>query len=209
MAANRFNILLDPLTEDWNGYPIDSDFQTGIKLFWILDDNELSNWEKLAQCRSFLFPGDAPSSADDVWAAAIWFLGGWNMDRMPKGKAEAPVMSYQTDQWRIWVAFKRQYGIDLNMEKLHFWCFMALLRNLDECSFTRVIEIRSKKINAKMSKEEQKWYREMQSMYTLKDAAAKKEYTDEEVAKIDAHDELKRRIAARKAAKKAFREMTK
>lgn len=158
---NNFNILLDPLPEEWQGYPIDSDFQTGIQIFWILDDNDLSNWEKLAQCREFLFLEEAPGTADEIWAAVTWFLNGWNTDNLPRGKAEAPVMSYQKDQWRIWVAFRRQYGIDLNMEKVHFWCFMALLRNLDECSFTRVVDIRGKKITGKMSKEERKWYREI------------------------------------------------
>ena len=206
---NNFNILLDPLPEEWQGYQIDSDFQTGIQIFWILDDNDLSNWEKLAQCREFLFTEEAPETADEIWAAVTWFLNGWNTDNLPRGKAEAPVMSYQKDQWRIWVAFRRQYGIDLNMEKVHFWCFMALLRNLDECSFTRVVDIRGKKITGKMSKEERKWYREMKSMYDLEESHVKREYTEEEVAKIDAFDEMKKKIAARKAAAKAFQEMTK
>lgn len=205
---NRFNILLDPLPEEWNGYPIDSDFQTGIQLFWIINDDELSNWEKFAECRDFLFPDESPGTAEEVWAAVIWFLNGWNTDNLPKGKSEAPVMSYQADQWRIWVAFKRQYGIDLNMDKLHFWCFMALLRNLDECSFTHVIDIRGKKITTKMSKEERKAYTEAKAIYALKSAAGKREYTEEEARKIDAFDEMKKQIAAKKKAAKAFRDMT-
>lgn len=206
--GNKFNILLDPLPDEWQGYPIDSDFQTGIQIFWILNDDDLSNREKLTQCREFLFPESAPRTANEIWSAVMWFLNGWNTDNLPKGKVEAPVMSYQKDQWRIWVAFKRQYSIDLNMDKVHFWCFMALLRNLDECSFTQVIDIRSKKITPKMSKEERKWYKEMKAMYDLKDSRVKREYTEEEVAKIDAFDEMKKKIAARKAAVKAFREIT-
>ena len=90
---NKFNILLDPLPEEWQGYPIDSDFQTGIQIFWILDDNDLLNWEKLAQCREFLFPEEAPGTADEIWAAVTWFLNGWNTDNLPYGKAEAPISS--------------------------------------------------------------------------------------------------------------------
>lgn len=205
---NRFNILLDPLPEEWNGYPIDSDFQTGIQLFWILEDKDLSNLEKIAQCRMFLFPADAPQTADDVLSGVMWFLNGWNTDNLPKGKTEAPVMDYQVDQWRIWVAFKRQYGIDLNMDKLHFWCFMALLRNLEECSFTRVIDIRGKKITAKMGREEKQAYITAKAMYALK-PRKEQEYTEEECKKIDAFDELKRKIAERKAAERAFEELTK
>ena len=36
-----FNVLLDPLPQEWNGYPIDTDFQTGIQINPCLGDETL------------------------------------------------------------------------------------------------------------------------------------------------------------------------
>lgn len=199
----EFNVLLDPLPEEWEGYPIDSDFQTGIQMFSILQDGSLSELEKIAVCTDFLFPAGGPRSFEQRQQAILWFLSGWNTDNLPKGKAEAPTMDYQADQWRIWVAFLRQYQIDLNRDQLHFWAFMALLRNLEECSFTRVVDIRSKKLTAKMSKEEREAYVQAKAIYSLKKSVPR-EYTDEEKAKIDAFEERKKKAAQKKKARQAF-----
>lgn len=203
--AQKFNVLLDPLPEEWEGYPIDSDFQTGIQMFEILQDSSLSEFEKVVVCTGFLFPEGGPKSLELRQKAILWFLSGWNTDNLPKGKAEAPTMDYQADQWRIWVAFLRQYQIDLNRDQLHFWAFMALLRNLEECSFTRVVDIRSKKLTAKMSKEEREAYAQAKAIYSLKKSVPR-EYTDEEKAKIDAFEERKKKAAQKKKTKQAFEE---
>ena len=54
----------------------------------------------------------------------------------------------------MYAAFKSQYGIDLNKDDMHYWQFMGLLTTLDDCAFTRVVDIRMKKITSKMPKEE-------------------------------------------------------
>lgn len=207
---NDFNILLDPLPETWEGRRIDSDFQIGIQIFWILQDAELPYWEKIMTAGNLLFPEGKPKKPEKTEEAIMWFLTGWNTDNLPKGKAEKPVMDYQVDQWRIWVAFKKQYQIDLNREKVHFWEFMALLRNLEECSFLRVIDIRSKPLDSKMSREERMAYEKMKRTYALDSKQEeKKEYTEEEKKKIDAYDEMKRRAKAEKEAREAFERMKK
>lgn len=205
--AQKFNVLLDPLPEEWEGYPIDSDFQTGIQMFEILQDSSLSEFEKVVVCTGFLFPEGGPKSLELRQKAILWFLSGWNTDNLPKGKAEAPTMDYQVDQWRIWVAFLRQYRIDLNRDKLHFWAFMALLRNLEECSFTRVVDIRGKKITPKMSREEREAYARAKAVYAL-NVSAQREYTDEEKMKIDAFEARKRNAEKRRNAKQAFEKFT-
>lgn len=190
-----FNILLDPLPEEWNGIPIDSDFQIGLQMFWALENDELSEYEKIAAAGNLLFGENMPQSLNEVGEAVGWFLCGWNTDNLPADRAEAPSVDYNKDQWRIWAAFKKQYNIDLNREKLHFWAFMALLRNLEECSFTRVIDIRTKKITGKMSAEEKKYYQEQKKIYALGTPA--NQYSEEEKEKIDVYDRL---ISARRSA---------
>lgn len=191
----KFNILLDPLPEEWHGYPIDSDFQTGIQIYWILNDAELNNFEKIFHAGMLLFPAGGPTNTEETAEAVLWFLHGWETDHYRTKKDEVPTLDYQMDQWRIWTAFLQQYHVDLNSQKIHYWAFMAMLNNLQECTLTRVIEIRSKKSDGKMSAKERKYYTEMKAIYEIKglQGKQKQEFTEDQIAAIDAFDEMRRK----------------
>ena len=88
---------------------------------------------------------DLPGTAQEITDGIQWFLVGWYTDNSEKSEKDStPVMDWDMDQWRIYSAFRKQYGIDLNTMKMHFWVFMGLLTTLDECAFTRVADIRGK-----------------------------------------------------------------
>lgn len=148
-----FNIMLDPVPEDWEGYPINSDFRVGIQVHQIMEDTELTKEEKYLKAMDLIFPGVRPDIEDQIRAIS-WFLSGWNHDNHKGEKDSIRVIDYDIDQWRLYSAFKAQYGIDLNKDDMHYWQFMGLLTTLDECAFTRVVDIRMKKITSKMPKEE-------------------------------------------------------
>lgn len=150
-----FNIMLDPLPNDWNGYPIDSDFQTGIMISQCMADESLSNDEKFLTAMDLLFPQDKPP-VNEAEEAITWFLNEYNHDNMSSKKKEKEeiVFDFDIDQWRIYAAFKSQYNIDLNTAQLHWFVFMGLLSNLAECALTRVMDIRQKEITPKMSRKE-------------------------------------------------------
>ena len=78
-------------------------------------------------------------------------------------------MDFDVDQWRIYAAFLQQYRIDLSDEdlRMHWWKFMGLLSALNECSYTRVVEIRRKEIKPKMDKDAKKALREAKTVYAL------------------------------------------
>ena len=95
---------------------------------------------------------ELPGTAQEITDGVQWFLGGWYTDNSEKSEKDStPVMDWDMDQWRIYSAFRKQYGIDLNTVKIHFWVFMGLLTTLDECAFTRVADIRGKIVTGKMS----------------------------------------------------------
>ena len=96
------------------------------------------------------------------------------------------------DQWRIYAAFKSQYGIDLGTEKMHFWVFMGLLSSLEECAFTRVVSIREKKIDSKMSKEEKNWLRKAKEMFRIRKDDAEEETVEQKEERQAAIDEFNR-----------------
>lgn len=184
-----FNVLLDKLPTDYQGYPIDSDFQTGIQIWQILQDDELSKNEKTGIALSILFldkdENGNPLPVPDIHTAIEglqWFLSDWFHDRQNE-KDKTKVTDYDIDQWRIYSAFRNQYGINLNTDKLHYWEFMGLLTTLDECAYTRVIGIRQQKIKPKMSAEEKKALKDAKKIYSLD---TMEEITSEDQEVIDA-----------------------
>ena len=182
----------------------------------LLDNEELSQQEQIGTALSLLFPTedeeDDPLPIPDAQTAVeglVWFLTDWNHDHNSKGN-KTRVTDYDIDQWRIYSAFRQHYGINLNTEKLHFWEFMGLLTTLPECAYTRVIDIRAKKITSKMGKDERKAYTELKKVYAL-DQPKEVEYTDSQKEAIDDFDrmmeEQKKIREAKKLAQKAFEDM--
>lgn len=211
-----FNILLDKLPTEYKGFPIDSDFQIGIQIMQALEDGDLSKQEGQAAALSLLFlQEDAQGNrfplpdAETAMEGLLWFLTDWNHDHNNKGD-KTKVTDYDIDQWRIYSAFRQHYGINLNTDKLHFWEFMGLLSTLPECAYTRVIDIRAKKITSKMGKDEKKAYAELKKVYSL-DQPNEVEYTDNQKEAIDDFDrmmeEQKKIREAKKLAQEAFEDM--
>ena len=211
-----FNVLLDPLPTEYRGFPIDSDFQIGIQIMQALEDGELSRQEGQAGALSLLFlQEDAQGNqlplpdAETALEGLVWFLTDWNHDHNSKVD-NTRITDFDIDQWRIYSAFKQHYGINLNIDKLHFWEFMGLLTTLPECAYTRVIDIRAKKITSKMGTDEKKAYTELKKVYAL-DQPNEVEYTDNQKAAIDEFDrmmeEQKKIRESKKLAAKAFKDM--
>ena len=211
-----FNVLLDPLPTEYRGFPIDSDFQIGIQIMQALEDGELSRQEGQAVALSLLFlQEDAQGNqlplpdAETALEGLVWFLTDWNHDHNSKVD-KTRITDFDIDQWRIYSAFKQHYGINLNIDKLHFWEFMGLLTTLPECAYTRVIDIRAKKITSKMGTDEKKAYTELKKVYAL-DQPNEVEYTDNQKAAIDEFDrmmeEQKKIRESKKMAAKAFKDM--
>lgn len=163
-----YNILLDPLPKDWNGYPIDTDFQIGIIISQCLTDDSLSDLEKFYVAAWLLFPTDSRPDNAGIGKAINWYMTDFLHDNYPEKKRNDVVMDWDIDQWRIYAAFWAQYHIDLNRTRMHWFQFMGLLTNLEECAFTRVMDIRQKEITSKMSPEEKKVYRNAKKIYEIK-----------------------------------------
>lgn len=185
-----FNVMLDKLPTEYKGYPIDSDFGIGIQIMQVLENEELSQQERIGKALSLLFITDDEEGnalpLPDINTAIEglkWFLTDWYHDK-PNEKDKAKVTDYDIDQWRIYSGFKQHYRINLQTDNLHFWEFMGLLTTLPECAYTRVIDIRSRKITPKMSAEEKKALKEAKKIYALD--ALEEDLTDEEKEAVEA-----------------------
>ena len=164
-----WNVLLDPLPTEWNGYPIDSDFQIGIQISQCLNDESLSETEQFFVAADLLFPDEENRPGIEETATALkWFLSEFHHDNNTEEKDNVRIMDFDIDQWRIYAAFLNQYHIDLNSVRMHWFVFMGLLVNLNECTFTHVINIRQKKITAKMSMEEKQYIKKSKRTFAIK-----------------------------------------
>lgn len=178
-----WNVLLDPFPEEWKGYPIDADFQTGIQISQCLMDEDLSETERFLTAAALLFPDENHRPGIKEAAEALrWFLNEYHHDNNVDEKSDVPVMDFDIDQWRIYAAFLNQYKIDLNRTKLHWFAFMGLLANLDECTFTYVMNVRQKKINAKMSPGEIRAIRQAKKVFALNPSKPKQLNVQEQKA---------------------------
>lgn len=183
-----FNVMLDRLPTEYNGYPINSSFRIGIQIFQIMDDPELSEIEQLYKSCELLFDVESVDKLPDMATmqeGIQWFLSGWYMDNLVKDdKKERKDMDYDIDQWRIFSAFLTQFGINLNEADMHFWVFMGLLSTLEECAFTRIVDIRTKKIDPKMKPSDKEELRKVKERYAL--SQVEEQMTPQEKADYDA-----------------------
>ena len=97
-----------------------------------------------------------------------WFLTEYHHDNNTGEKNDTPVMDFDTDQWRIYAAFLNQYQIDLNTAQMHWFVFMGLLANIQDCALTNVMNIRQKKISPKMSMEEKNAIKKAKKVFALR-----------------------------------------
>ncbi len=182
-----FNVMMDKLPTEYKGYPINSDFRIGIQMFQTLSDSELSDMEKTYKVCELLFDVDGIEQFPDIATmqeGIQWFLTGWYTDNPVKGEKEGRKdMDYDVDQWRIFSAFLTQFGINLNEVDIHFWVFMGLLSTLEECAFTRIVDIRTKKIDPKMKPSDKKVLEKVKERYALKQV--EEQLTPQEQKELD------------------------
>ena len=185
-----FNILLDGLPTEYEGYEMNTDFSVGILIIQAQQDPDLSDIEKVQIISHLLFCKEDDEGNDigeypdykTAMEACAFFLNGWYTDnyiRADKQENE-PSTDYYMDQWRIYAAFLSQYHIDLNtIDYMHYWVFMGLLINLEDCAFNRIANLRTEKLPKKngMSREQLKKYREQKERYKIYPPGA---YTSEE-----------------------------
>lgn len=199
---NTSNVLYDALPQEWNGYSINWWFQIGIQIYLVSEDCTLADFEKTEIILDLLFSDEKPENVIEVEECITWFLNGWNHDRSPREKEKKRLLDFHKDQWRIYADFRQIYGINLNeTENLHWWEFMGMLWNMPhkQSSFLQVIEIRRKKIESKMSKKERDAIKKAQFIYGLDDKKEQQQriYSKEEAEKIDAVDEIRKRMKVR------------
>lgn len=175
------NVLYDNLPDSYEGYYLDTSYQTAIQIQDILNDRGLTEYEALEIAIDYLFGDNKPP--EDKWMDAMaWWLNGWNHDNdSSDNNSGETVMDFGVDQWRIVSAFWTQYNINLTDSEtdLHWWVFIGLLTTLNECAFTRACDIRATEIDSKMDVKEKERIAKLKRIYVIQSEQERKEIAEE------------------------------
>ncbi|MBY6844874.1 bacteriophage Gp15 family protein [Clostridium botulinum] len=170
------NMLIDlvPITVEIEGedYEINSDFRTSILFEMLMQDDSVSEEDKIIQALQLYYPV-IPSNINEAVDKMLWFYR-CGKDVTPskgtgKGKGVTQIYSFEHDDDYIYSAFLDQYGIDLqDIEYLHWWKFKAMFKSLKEDNeIVKIMGYRSMDLSKVKDKEEKNYYRKMQELYKI------------------------------------------
>ena len=170
------NILIDLLPSsvkiDGTEYEINSDFRTSVLFSLLMEDDNLSEEEKVLQALNLYYPV-VPNNLEEAIEQIKWFYSCGKLDNPIGNKkvraSSKKVFDFEVDANYIYSAFMSQYNIDLqDIEELHWWKFKALLEGLKEDNkLSKIIEYRSVDLSKIKDKEQRKFYKDMQKQYSL------------------------------------------
>lgn len=175
---DRINLLIDelPTTISVNGkeYEISSDFRTFVLFEMLLNDNDISDEEKLVEIINLIFVDDPPEEiTDSVFDSIIEFYrcGNPELKRKSAKRRKSPkkIYDFEYDDAYIYAAFLSAYSIDLNdTPYLHWWKFRALFESLpSDCEIVKIMGYRSIDISTIKDNSERARIQRLQAVYAL------------------------------------------
>nr|WP_308743201.1 Gp15 family bacteriophage protein [uncultured Anaerocolumna sp.] len=167
---------------------IRSDFRTALLIFQACNDVELNDYEKVEVMIKCFFEDFEDIPLEDYQEAnsqAVWFLEGG--DSNTNRQSSKKIMDWEQDEQMIFSAVNKVAGCETReKEYLHWWTFLGYMREIKECLFSTVTNIREKKNKGKrLEKYEEEFYRENKNLIDIK-----VKYTEEEQAEIDYWNKL-------------------
>ncbi|MDD6313302.1 MAG: Gp15 family bacteriophage protein [Firmicutes bacterium] len=159
-------------------YKIRTDFRDILKTISALDDNNLSNDEKVMVVFFNLYPDYSKIPKTNIVEAiekAYWFIDGGRDYKSSNPKPS--LMNWEQDFPLIIAPINRTLGYECrDSEYLHWWTFLGAYNEIGECSFSTVVSIRNKRIrHKKLEKWEREFYEDNKELVDLKVNISKEE----------------------------------
>lgn len=162
-----YNLLLDALPEDYEGYLIRTDYRIGVQISQALADDDLEPYERLNVAFGLLYGHGVPADARTALTGLQWFMNG---GAEPAGDAPedngVAYFSFDYDASRLYSGFRRAYGLELDRVRLHWFRFLPMMADLGDCAFTQVIGYRSAD-TSKMDAQTRAAYNTMKRRFAL------------------------------------------
>lgn len=168
------NLLETGLPKELGGVPIYPDFRNMIRFELALQDERLTDAQKLSVGLGQLFER-LPGTPEEALRLLLWFYfrGSPPAEEAPgaaKPAAPARAFDFEQDGGRIYAAFLQAYGIDLvQVEFLHWWAFLELLENLpDSTAMGQIMVWRTLELEHIRDKHQRAHYAALKARYALK-----------------------------------------
>lgn len=175
-----FNILLDPLPDNYRGWLIRTDYRIGIQISLCLKDESLKENERVYIALSLLYGNGIPKIETAVDGLA-WFLRCGEELRDDMRSSGKTLLYFDFDHARIMASFRKTYGMELHRERLHWFEFMAMLDSLDEdSSLSNAIQVRGTDTSGMKGRQKMNYER------IRKNLTPPVHYSEEEQEAIDA-----------------------
>ena len=166
-------------------YKIDTNFETALKCFEVIEDETIHDFEKTLAIIYLLFdliPED--DLIKDFFEKATTYLqcGKTYEEQMENEKD----MDFLEDRGKINASFMSDYHIDLSKEKLHFWQFVEDIEGLKEdCILNRVRNLRTMDTSQIKDEKQRKQIEEAKKQVALKKQEKFRNFTEEQKNNID------------------------
>lgn len=146
-----FNVLIDELPTEYEGYLINWRYYNGILIDQCLkdreqlfDDDDYGRYEKISTALTILFGNGIPPLETAIKGLS-WFMSCGNEDQSGCGDKKE-YFCFDIDSQRIYSAFRVKYNINLATEKrLHWFEFIYLFNDLSKTAFREIVNIRMMK----------------------------------------------------------------
>ena len=161
-------------------YKINTDFRVWIKISEIFSDSDIPFEKKLVNALILAYDKKLPPHFDTAVNALLDFLCLGKYQKKGNTTGGERLLSYSLDEGLIYAAFMKEYNIDLNSAKLHWWSFANLLGSVGEDTMLmKVIGFRGVKCEKIADKNLKSYYRKMKNKYRIKNNT-----NEENIAKI-------------------------
>lgn len=177
--SSIFNVLPDSLSIDNQEYPIETDYRAWIRAYTILL-RDTTDEQKAADFCSWLQDMFLPLTDAAITVTMDFLLCGNHIETGGGGESTPPCFDFEMDSEYIFAAFWSAYGLDLSVETIHWWKFMALFQSLpDDCQLCKIMRYRAIDIDT-VPDEQKKFYEDMKNRYALPHGETKRPKTAEE-----------------------------
>lgn len=176
------NPLLDgKFPDSYRGYKINTDFRVGIKLTLLSQDDSFDDEVKLLASFSLLYADKVPEDINVAVSGLKWFLSLGRSDFIfvnePVNDDTTDVaLDFNQDALDIWAEFIK-LGYDLTIDNLHWFAFMSILRNINDCNLTKKMGYRTVDLKC-MTGETKKQYKKLKEQYKIREMISVDEYND-------------------------------
>lgn len=145
---------------------INTDFRTSIEFELLLQDDTISDEERVGKALYLYYPR-IPKNLADAVEQMIWFYTCGQVDK--RTKSSKVLYRFDCDSSYIYSAFLSQYRLDLQeLPYMHWWKFRSLLQGLSEDNeFIKIIGYRAMEISSKMTSDQKRFYKKMKEQHKI------------------------------------------